>query len=99
MPDPRFVVVTFISSSNSYDKVATPAMNKAVDWIRFAPNTWLAWTSSSPDRWYARLKPLLKSGDNILIYEVDMSRRSGNMPKAFWTFVKARISKQVDSEN
>ena len=97
MAEHRFVMVIFMSSQNSYDEIATPVLNKAVDWLRFAPNNWLVWTSTSPDRWYLRLKPILKSGDTLLICEVDMSRRSGNMPRSFWDFVKARVSKQADS--
>jgi hypothetical protein len=73
MAEHRFVIVTFISADNDYAEIAMPTLNKATDWLRFARNNWLVWTSSSPDRWYARLKPLLKRGDNVLICEVDMS--------------------------
>ena len=43
---------------------------KAIDWIYYMPNCWLVLTSSSTERWYARLLPLLGDDDTMLISEV-----------------------------
>jgi hypothetical protein len=50
---------------------------KAIDWIYYMPNCWLVLTSSDPDRWYARLQPLLADLDTMLIYEVKPEALSG----------------------
>lgn len=63
--------------------------DKGLDWYRYSSNCWLVWTSSSPDRWYTRLKKHLKSGDIVFICEVRIDERSGWMPKKFWNFVKS----------
>jgi len=51
--------------------------SKAIDWIYYMPNCWLVLTTSSPDRWYARLMPLLGDLDTMLIYEVKPEALSG----------------------
>src|SRR5260370_41689300 len=63
--------------------------DKAFDWYRYAPNCWVVWTSSSPQKWYSRLKRHLGEDDLVFICELDVSNRSGWMPKKFWNFIKS----------
>jgi hypothetical protein len=65
----------------------------ALDWYRYAPNCWVVWTSSSPEKWYSRLQKHVdrrkKSGDTVFICELNIDERSGWMPHGFWEFVKS----------
>lgn len=61
--------------------------NLAVDWVRYAPDCWIVWTSSSPQKWYARLKPHLEPGDNVFICELRIENRSGWLPKWVWKWI------------
>ncbi len=44
-----------------------PVFGKALDWIRYAPNCWIVWTSSDADKWYSRLMPHLGPKDRMFI--------------------------------
>jgi hypothetical protein len=63
--------------------------DRALDWYRYAPNCWVVWTSSSPERWYSRVKKHLKEGDRVFICKVNINERSGWMPGKFWNFIKS----------
>jgi len=63
--------------------------DNALDWYRYAPNCWVVWTSSSPEKWHSRLKKHLEDDDIMLICELNVDKRSGWMPKKFWNFIKS----------
>lgn len=65
-----------------------PIFNKARDWIRYDTHCWIVWTSSSPQRWLARLQPILSPTDGVLIVRIDLSTRAGQLPKSMWTWIK-----------
>lgn len=64
-----------------------PVFDRALDWIRYAPNCWIVWTSSDPEKWYERLKPHLKEGEHIFIVKLDISQRQGWLPKSTWDWI------------
>jgi hypothetical protein len=49
-----------------------PVFNKALDWIRYASNCWVVYTSSELGVWYQRLKPVLHDDDSLFICEIAM---------------------------
>jgi hypothetical protein len=63
-------------------------LNKAVDWIGIPPYTWILYSTSTPDRWYRRLKHFVHPDGNMFIAEVDLGHRSGWMGKKFWAWLK-----------
>jgi hypothetical protein len=65
-------------------------LNSAPDWMRYAPNCWIVYTSRTPAQWYARLKPLLKDGDHIFIVTIDLSERQGWLPSWCWDWIKKK---------
>lgn len=67
-----------------------PIFDKARDWIRYAPTCWIVWTSSSPAKWLARLKPVLSPTDHVFIVRIDPSERAGRLPRSMWGWIKER---------
>lgn len=67
-----------------------PVFSNAIDWLRYAPNCWIVWTSSSPQEWYQRLKPFLKEADRLFIVKIDMSVRQGWLEKNAWDWMDKR---------
>ena len=65
-----------------------PTFDKALDWIRYAPNCWIVWTSTTPQGWYERLKPHLREGDHVFICELNLRNRQGWLPQWVWEWIK-----------
>jgi hypothetical protein len=69
-------------------KELVPAFDKALDWIRFAPNCWIVWSNNSAETLYKRIKPLLSEKDHVFVVALDISERQGWMSKSFWDWLK-----------
>jgi hypothetical protein len=67
-----------------------PIFDEADDWIRYAPNCWILWTSVSPKRWMERLEPILSPNDQVLIIRIDASSQAGVLPSSIWSWIKER---------
>lgn len=65
-------------------------LNLALDWYRYAPNSYVVHTSSSVDKWKARLINFIKPGGRLLILKLDYSQRQGWMNKDFWEWLRER---------
>jgi hypothetical protein len=65
-----------------------PIMDKATNWVRYAPNCWILWSGRSPQDWYRRFKPILRDGDHVLVVELNMKERQGWLPKSAWDWIK-----------
>lgn len=65
-----------------------PVFDLALSWIRYAPNCWIVWTSSSPGKWYRRLKPYVGDGDHLFICELNINNRQGWLPTWAWDWIR-----------
>ena len=83
----QFLHIGFKWSKAAKTTELEPVFNKAVDWLRYAPNCWIVWTTSSAQTWYERLKPHLKQGDYLFIGRLNVSERSGWLPKWIWEWL------------
>lgn len=83
----RTLLVTFNFAGPGKSDELEPVFNKALDWIRYAPNCWLVWTSKDPNIWYRRLKPFLATGDHLLVVEVNLAERAGWLPRSVWDWI------------
>jgi hypothetical protein len=83
----RFIHIAFDFKSGLDSEEVEKTLDKAIDWINVASNCWLVWTSSSPEKWYLRLKKHLASEDQLFVCEVNIANRSGLMSPAFWEFI------------
>jgi hypothetical protein len=90
MSEKHFVIVLTDFDEPVDSDEFTATLNKAVDWIQFTPTSWLLWTTSSSEKWYARMKKYTKPGNRLFICEVNLDDRSGFMPKSFWDFVNRK---------
>jgi len=84
---PRFLHIGFKWEGDSKVAELKPIFDKAKDWYRYAPNCWIVWTTSEPQKWFERLKPHLGPNDNMFICALDASVRGGWMPKSAWDWL------------
>ena len=65
-------------------------LNKSIDWFHLAPNSWILFSTSSPEKWELRLRKLVRPDGNMFISVLDMSteNRNGWMGKNFWKWVR-----------
>lgn len=59
----------------------------ADDWLRYAGNCWILYTSLSPEEWYNRIKPHLKESERFLICELVIGNRQGWMNQFAWEWL------------
>ena len=98
MSSRRFILITGYFKNPPDSDALEEALGKGLDWIQYASNCWLVWTSSSSDKWYGRFKPALKTGDRIFICELNIEKRSGWMPRSFWKFIQEHETETVSAE-
>ncbi len=84
----RYLQITFNFSGPTKVKELEVAFNQGLDWIRIAPNAWLVWTTSDPEKWFGRLKPKINNDDHMYIFEIDIDARKGWAPKSVWDWIK-----------
>lgn len=63
-------------------------LDKALDWVRYAPNCYIVYTSSDVEHWYARLREVIDEADNIFVVELNIENRQGWLPKSVWEWIK-----------
>lgn len=64
--------------------------NMALDWLVYAPNCCIVFTSSEPDVWFHRLMPVLHDGDSVLIHEIYLAGNpvfTGRLPDFAWEWI------------
>ena len=83
----KFLHIGFNWSGEPKITELKPIFDLAIDWIHYAPNCWIVWTSSDPAKWYERLKPHLGTNDHMFICAVDMKTRNGWLPKSTWAWI------------
>ena len=64
-------------------------LNRAKDWYRYAPNSWIIYTGKDPETWYQRLVeiPGMKTHTSFFICELKINARSGWLSRDFWKWV------------
>jgi hypothetical protein len=75
--------IEFIAN-NEVQKV----INEANDWLRYASNCWIVWTSDTPQQLYQKLVaiPQLKQS-SVLVVKLDLSDRAGQFPPWIWEWI------------
>jgi hypothetical protein len=63
-------------------------LNKARDWVRYAPNNYILYTTSDVEVWYNRLKKVIHEDDSVFIVEINIENRQGWIPGKVWDWIK-----------
>jgi hypothetical protein len=74
----RFVHFGFHWSGVPKVNELEPIFNLALDWARYAPNSWILWTNTDLETWLGRIKPLLGEGDHVFIGEMNLASTPAN---------------------
>lgn len=69
-------------------------MDLGLDWFKYADECWIVETTSTPEKWRARLKPLVEPGGYLFICKLDASVRQGWMSSSFWNWLKPKANKK-----
>jgi len=91
-----FLLVTF-----NFEGKAPPTeginqcFESALNWITYAPNCWILYTTNGMEVWFDRLRKIVDKDASIFIVEVERSKWTGWMPKSAWEWLK----KQGQSED
>ena len=68
----RFLHIFFdFSDADPQVEKLQPVFDKAIDWLRYMPTCWIVWTSTSAEKWFERLRPLIKDTDELFIVAID----------------------------
>lgn len=67
-----------------------PVFDLALDWVRYAPNCWIVYTTSTPQAWYERLKPKLHTHDSVFICELNLQNNFGSLHKFVWDWLNKK---------
>jgi hypothetical protein len=63
------------------------AFDRAIDWVNYSPDCWIIWTSSDPNVWWGRLKPLVEGKGHVFICKIDINVKQGWLPKNIWEWI------------
>ena len=74
-------------------KAVTEQMDKCVDWYRLSEETWIVYSTVTPEKLYARFSPLAKTSGRLFVCKLDTKQRQGWMDKSFWSWLKREDGK------
>jgi hypothetical protein len=69
------------------DNIQT-VLNKALDWVRYAPNCYILYTTTDVETWYIRLRKVIHENDHIFVVELNIENRQGWLPKSVWEWIR-----------
>ncbi len=70
------------------------SLNKARDWLKYAPNCWLLYTSNTEKIWADRMRLIVGEKASIFVVEINIRSKFGYMPKFVWEWIEKNIKKQ-----
>jgi hypothetical protein len=59
----------------------------SLDWVRYAPNCWILWTTTEPEEWYKYIKRDVHKDDTFFICELSITNRQGWLPQKVWDWI------------
>ena len=81
----------FVSPTDSVTREQVEEkLNLAVDWYRYAQGAYIVYTTSSVDKWKARLIDFVKPRGRLFICRIEVTKRQGWMNKDFWEWLRKR---------
>jgi hypothetical protein len=84
----RFLLFTFeFADKDPKLEELKPIFDKATDWLRIMPHSWLVWTSGSMETWYQRVRKVVKDEDEVFITPVEAKGSQGWISKSVWDWI------------
>jgi hypothetical protein len=83
-----FVIITFNFTEDIDTDALKGALDKAIDWIQYMPNCFIARTTSTPAQWKDRLRPLLGKTGHVFVCRLQIGDRNGWLPKSVWEWIR-----------
>ena len=83
----KFIHVGFQAEQPRVDEWIK-VFNKAADWLRYAPNCWILYTSKTAESWFEIIKPHLKDNERVFICELNLLNRQGWLSKSTWDWIQ-----------
>lgn len=87
MAQAQYLQIIFEFEGPPKTKEIQALFDKAIDWVRIAPNVWILWTTTSQGDWYKRIKPLLGENEHVYIFGINNNVRHGWAPKWIWEWL------------
>ncbi|MHA2219416.1 MAG: hypothetical protein ACXACY_26190 [Candidatus Hodarchaeales archaeon] len=84
----QFLHISFDVKEKYDEEKLRKKFDLALDWIHYAPGCWIVRTTSSAEKWYQRIKPVVGPKNLFLIVKIDLEERYGWMPKWVWEWIK-----------
>ena len=81
--------VKFLGDGGIEQALIEEKLNKAKDWLRYAPNCWLIYTAKNAAYWGNVLTSVdsLQKGTTFFICEVNLKDRSGWLHEGAWKWI------------
>jgi hypothetical protein len=73
-------------------------LDRAPDWVEYAPHRWLLWTSASAEIWYSRFRKVLANEDGLLIFATDVNEYVGYLPASVWEWLRKYVPQRARTE-
>lgn len=91
----RILHVTLHADNPQFDeREVMKLVDKAPDWVHYAPDCWLLFTSLSPGTWYKRLKTIIGENDELLVMPVELDEYEGCLNKSVWDWIQKHAKKE-----
>jgi hypothetical protein len=89
---PSFSVAKFLHISFQWSgapKMAElePVFDQALEWMRYAPNCWIVWTTTDATGWHNRLISHITANDRLFVCELNMANKQGWMERWAWDWM------------
>jgi hypothetical protein len=82
------LILTVSSSELEVDQLEA-VLDKAKDWMRYAPGCWLIHTNHTAESWYGRIADVVAAkGTLVFICEANLEDRSGKLSPTAWKWMK-----------
>jgi hypothetical protein len=88
MSEAKYILVTF----NFYERPVPnerlkELFSKARDWVRYAPNCYILYTTTDIGEWATRIRKRVDERDSIYLVEFDPDVATGYLPERVWTWL------------
>lgn len=83
----RYLLVSFTWRGTPKIQELEPFFAQATDWLRYAPNCWIVWTSGTPQSWATGARRHLGSEDSLLVVEINAKAKEGWQADWIWAWL------------